>query len=182
MSTYTLRSSKLLASWSGKLTPRTTQLDQSLLSAAPWKPRLGISNGQRQLHTEAPNLNGHGSAHRHLPQSLCLNVVRKQTLVPGGTIARQVRFLSSKSKLNEARSPVSPVVREEKSIRTEPDEDDDEAEFQKTDKASRASQVNLSAKLSKEGAAQGAGFGEVWRLIKIARPEAKVLGLPSCFY
>jgi putative ABC transport system ATP-binding protein len=177
MSTYTLRSSKLLASWSGKLTPRTTQLDQSLLSAAPWKPRLGISNGQRQLHTEAPNLNGHGSAQRHLPQSLCLNVVRKQTLVPGGTIARQVRFLSSKSKLNEARSPVSPVVREEKSIRTEPDEDDDEAEFQKTDKASRASQVNLSAKLSKEGAAQGAGFGEVWRLIKIARPEAKVLGL-----
>jgi len=72
------------------------------------------------------------------------------------------------------------VVQAEKGIRTEPDEDD-EAEFQKTDKASRASQVNLSAKLSKEGAAQGAGLGEVWRLIKIARPEAKVLGLAFLF-
>lgn len=69
------------------------------------------------------------------------------------------------------------MVREEKPVKTEPDEDDDEAEFAKTEKASRASQINLSAKLSKEGASPGGGFGEVWRLIKIARPEAKVLGV-----
>jgi putative ABC transport system ATP-binding protein len=68
---------------------------------------------------------------------------------------------------------VSPAAQGEKTIKTEPDEDD-EADFQKTDKASRASQVNLSAKLSK---AKGAGLGEVWRLIKIARPEAKVLAM-----
>jgi putative ABC transport system ATP-binding protein len=175
MSTPTLRSSKLLAAWSGKLAPRTSQLDQTFALTALWKPRLHITKAQCQLHTQASKLKVHSGVQRHLPQITSLNVVRRQTIVPRGTIARQVRLLSSKSKLNEARSPVSPVVQEEKAIRTEPGEDD-EAEFQKTDKASRASQVNLSAKLSKEGAAQGAGLGEVWRLIKIARPEAKVLG------
>ena len=72
------------------------------------------------------------------------------------------------------------MVREEKTIRTEPDEDDDdEASFQKSEKASQASQVNLSARLSKEGASQGqgTGLGEVWRLIKIAKPEAKILSV-----
>jgi putative ABC transport system ATP-binding protein len=176
MSTHTLRSSKLLAVGSGKLTPRTTQLDQTLILTAPWKPRLRITNGQCQLYTQAPSLKGHGGVQQCLPQSFSLQAVRRPTVIPGGTIAQQVRLLSSKGKLSEARSPVSPVVQEEKVIRTEPDEDD-EAEFQKTDKASRASQVNLSAKLSKEGAAQGAGLGEVWRLIKIARPEAKVLAM-----
>jgi putative ABC transport system ATP-binding protein len=40
----------------------------------------------------------------------------------------------------------------------------------------------LSARLSKEGKTQGnAGFGEVWRLIKIARPEARWLGLAFTF-
>lgn len=172
MSAHTLRSSKLLAAWPSKLTPRTTQLDQTLLSTAPWKPRLCVTNIQCQLYRHAASLKGHGNAQRGPPQS----TIRRQTVVLGGTISRQVRLLSSNSKLNEAQSPVSPVIRQEKVVRTEPDEDDED-EFQKTDKASRASQVNLSAKLSKEGASQGAGLGEVWRLIKIARPEAKVLGL-----
>jgi putative ABC transport system ATP-binding protein len=64
--------------------------------------------------------------------------------------------------------------------RTKPDEqaeEQDEEAFEKTERASQASQVNLSARLSKEGAAgKSAGFGEIWRLIKIARPEAKILG------
>lgn len=47
----------------------------------------------------------------------------------------------------------------------------------KTEKASQAAQINLSARLSKEGAgkASSGGAGEVWRLIKIARPEARPL-------
>ena len=50
-------------------------------------------------------------------------------------------------------------------------------------KASQAAQVNLSARLAKDGKSQGqsAGFGEIWRLIKIARPEAKVLGYAFVF-
>ena len=175
MTTYTLRSSKLLVVWSGNLTRRTNQLDQSFLSIAPWKPPLSIPDGQRRFYIQASKLKGHAGAQRLVSWATNLNALRRQPSDPRLTTARNVRLLSSKTKLDEARSPVSPVVQEEKAIRTEPDEDD-EAEFQKTEKASRASQVDLSAKLSKEGAAQGNGFGEVWRLIKIARPEAKVLG------
>ena len=181
MGTHTLRSSTLLAAWSRKLTPRTTQLDQTILPTTPWKARLNVGNGQCRLYTQAPRLKVHDSVQSQgrLFQSVNLTALHKQPFARG-IIARHARLLSSRGRLNENRSPVSPVVQAEKGIRTEPDEDD-EADFQKTDKASQASQVNLSAKLSKEGAAQGAGLGEVWRLIKIARPEAKVLGLAFLF-
>lgn len=50
--------------------------------------------------------------------------------------------------------------------------------FGRSEKASRAAQVNLSARLRKEGSAPNgkAGAGEIVRLLKIARPEAKWLG------
>ncbi|GJC88798.1 ATP-dependent permease MDL2, mitochondrial [Colletotrichum liriopes] len=56
-------------------------------------------------------------------------------------------------------------------------------DFQKTERAAKAAQVNLSAKLSKEGKSQGgkAGFSEIWRLIKIARPELRWLGIAMIF-
>ncbi|KAI4236682.1 MAG: hypothetical protein LQ349_002408 [Xanthoria aureola] len=78
------------------------------------------------------------------------------------------------------------------STRTKEDDDPDaelalepeqERSFGKSEKASQAAQVNLSARLSKEGRPQGqkAGFQEIWRLIKIARPEAKVLTVAFLF-
>ncbi|KAK1987351.1 ABC transporter [Colletotrichum cereale] len=67
----------------------------------------------------------------------------------------------------------------------EPAIQDDEQldDFQKTERAAKAAQVNLSAKLSKEGKSQGgkAGFSEIWRLIKIARPELRWLGVAMIF-
>lgn len=72
----------------------------------------------------------------------------------------------------------TPIVRESKEKAPTSDPEDEEDGFKKTERASQASQVNLSAKLSKDGASQGKpGFGEIWRLIKIARPEAKVLSV-----
>ncbi|PNS17916.1 ATP-dependent permease MDL1, mitochondrial [Sphaceloma murrayae] len=56
--------------------------------------------------------------------------------------------------------------------------------FRKSDKASAAAQINLAAKLSKDSSASGrsaAGWGEIVRLLKIARPEAKPLGLAVTF-
>ena len=61
--------------------------------------------------------------------------------------------------------------------------------FARSEKANQATQVNLSARLSKEGKdgkdgksqSQWAGFGEVWRLVKIARPEVKTLGVAFAF-
>lgn len=51
--------------------------------------------------------------------------------------------------------------------------------FERSEKASQAAHINLSARLAKDGLAHGkqAGIGEIWRLIKIARPEAKVLSV-----
>lgn len=62
------------------------------------------------------------------------------------------------------------------------DADQTEQDFKKSDRAAQAAQVNLSAKLSKEGKMQKkAGFGEIWRLIKIARPELRWLGIAFVF-
>lgn len=65
----------------------------------------------------------------------------------------------------------------------EPDHDEEERGFARSAKANQAAQVNLSARLAKDGQAQGqtAGYGEIWRLIKIARPEAGVLGFAFVF-
>ncbi|KAK4502360.1 hypothetical protein PRZ48_005785 [Zasmidium cellare] len=66
------------------------------------------------------------------------------------------------------------------------DEDGDESmDFRKTERAAQASQVNLSAKLSshgKDGEGKTGGTGkEIMRLLRIARPEARTLGLAFVF-
>lgn len=60
---------------------------------------------------------------------------------------------------------------------------EEEQGFAKSEKANQAAQVNLSARLAKDGKPQSqwAGFGEVWRLVKIARPESKTLGIAFVF-
>ena len=57
------------------------------------------------------------------------------------------------------------------------DHEDEERGFGRSEKATQASQVNLSARLSKESkdAGKGLGLSETWRLVKIARRETKVL-------
>ncbi|OJD25026.1 hypothetical protein ACJ73_03606 [Blastomyces percursus] len=53
--------------------------------------------------------------------------------------------------------------------------------FELTEKASQAAKINLSARLAKDSGGKKAGFGEVWRLLKIARPEAKILSVAFLF-
>ncbi|KAF3107819.1 ATP-binding cassette permease mdl1 [Orbilia oligospora] len=66
---------------------------------------------------------------------------------------------------------------------TDPKDDLHKTEFGRSEKASKAAQVNLSARLRKDpGTVSGfSGFGEIWRLLKIARPEARWLGVAFCF-
>jgi putative ABC transport system ATP-binding protein len=65
----------------------------------------------------------------------------------------------------------------------EHDGEGEEMGFAKSEKATAAAEVNLSAKLSKEGSSANApgGMREMWRLIKIARPEAKTLSVAFVF-
>ena len=67
-------------------------------------------------------------------------------------------------------------------VHEEPIDDPDEGVFAKSEKATQAAQVNLSARLSKEGSPAGgsSGFSEVWRLIRIAKREVKWLGCTFC--
>lgn len=96
-------------------------------------------------------------------------------------IADNVRFLSSTPRCLED------VKSERKTAETtgndKAKQDNDlKAEFELSEKGIQASQVNLSAKLAKEGAGgKKAGFGEIARLLKFARPEAKTLALAVCF-
>ena len=82
-------------------------------------------------------------------------------------------------------TPVKAII--EKPTKTveeeELDHEQEERGFGRSEKAAQASQVNLSARLSRDpkDQSQGAGLAETWRLIKIARPEAGVLGWAFLF-
>ncbi|RDW65480.1 putative multidrug resistance protein 2 [Coleophoma crateriformis] len=101
-------------------------------------------------------------------------------------VASHLRPFYSTSNLQEAPKPLERQdhIERERARKEEEEEDrlDEEQGFAKSEKASQAAQVNLAARLS-SGKQQknSAGLGEIWRLIKIARPEARWLGLAFAF-
>lgn len=169
-----IRSSVLLPFRPFQHGPRLNQLDQkillSLYNSSPRHSRIQT----RTVH-DAPAF---GEAHCRQPdRSRAFHTVSRtlplQRFVPlQSSIAAQLKHFSSCRSLQEYPTP---VIKDQ--VRSKKDDDAEEEEaFQKSEKAAQASHVNLSARLSKEGSSgKNAGFGEVWRLIKIARPEAKVL-------
>ena len=90
-----------------------------------------------------------------------------------------LRHVSSSTPAKQDAAAATSNEVSQKQQKSEDDQDDDEYAFQKTEKASQAAKLNLSARLSKENAEQSksADLAEVWRLIKIARPEAKTLSI-----
>ena len=91
------------------------------------------------------------------------------------------------SQVSEAADTV-PVKKSEEKTPKVKDEDDADLEeedhgFARSEKASQAAQVNMRARLTVDGknVQQSAGFGEIWRLVKIARPELGVLGIAFVF-
>jgi putative ABC transport system ATP-binding protein len=78
--------------------------------------------------------------------------------------------VEEKKKEEEAGAPPSkPAVEEH---------DEDQEEFGRSERGIKAAQLDLRAKLSKEGPKQGRfpGATEIWRLLKIAAPEKRSLG------
>ncbi|KAK2733946.1 ATP-binding cassette permease mdl1 [Onygenales sp. PD_40] len=100
---------------------------------------------------------------------------------------QQARFVSdTKAPHEEAKPNLPKTSQKDKLEALEEEERAQEAihrGFERTEKASQAAQINLSARLAKDGQAGGkkAGFGEIWRLLKIARPEAKILSMAFLF-
>ncbi|QSZ29433.1 hypothetical protein DSL72_003947 [Monilinia vaccinii-corymbosi] len=99
----------------------------------------------------------------------------------------QLRTFNSPSPLNTPRDldRQDQIERERRRREEEEEEDniDEQGDFARSEKASKATQVNLSARLQSSGKKQGntAALSEIWRLLKIARPEARWLGLAFAF-
>ena len=135
-----------------------------------------------------------GFQHRHKPSvsSEAANPLAICAYVRHFSTSRVHRQESARDK--EESQQLKPIEQEQnkkpeesaKAAEHDLDELDHEAEergFGRSEKAAQASQVNLSARLSKEpkDAGKGMGLQETWRLIKIARPEAGVLGWAFLF-
>ncbi|KAJ4145642.1 hypothetical protein LMH87_004486 [Akanthomyces muscarius] len=94
------------------------------------------------------------------------------------------RPFSTSTSLQEQRQNQPPRIEEKSqpSEKNEPDDDEADFEFKKSDRAAQAAQVNLAAKLSKDSKQPTkAGLQEIWRLIKVARPELRWLGVAFIF-
>ncbi|KAJ6203166.1 hypothetical protein J3E72DRAFT_231795 [Bipolaris maydis] len=83
---------------------------------------------------------------------------------------------SGNDKITKQRKSYKDEIKEKGIVDLEEHDGEAEAEqgFAKSEKAAQAKQVNLSAKLSKDGSGSGGtpgGMKEIWRLISIARPE-----------
>lgn len=92
-----------------------------------------------------------------------------------------VRLLCSTPRRLEAKSPPERSKVKNTQVQNKEGEDTEKG-FELSEKATQAAKVNLSARLAKDGAGgKRGGFGEVWRLLQIARPEAKTLSLAILF-
>lgn len=111
-------------------------------------------------------------------QSQCLRLLRHKSNPSTPKTIQQIRlFVNSTQHLETHRSsghkePGGGSL----GLRQAEEHDEDDPDFERSEKATQAAKVNLSAKLSKTGDSKG-GFPEVWRLIKIAQPEAKMLSV-----
>lgn len=152
-------------------------------SASFRKPSLTLHRaGVRLAHTNGiPRQCRSRELHGHLRRGTDNSPFLTFSTRPG---ALQIRSLSfSKVLHSEPHKPAPPANGTPPS--PQPDEPVEEIHqaFERSEKATQAAQINLSARLAKEGLAHGkrAGIGEVSRLIRIAKPEAKLLSAAFAF-
>lgn len=99
-------------------------------------------------------------------------------------LLQNCRSFSSSPRSLENKPPAQSKDASQANQRTNQDKEDEEADkgFELSERAAQAAQVNLRAKLAKDGASgKQSGFSEIWRLLSIARPEARKLGLAFMF-
>lgn len=91
-----------------------------------------------------------------------------------------MRLLSVTQQFLNAKAQTPAATKLDGPQRTAQEKQGEESEkgFELSEKAAQAAQLNLSAKLGKDGlGGKKAGLREIWRLLQIARPEAKILSL-----
>ncbi|KAJ5189697.1 ABC transporter integral membrane type 1 [Penicillium cf. griseofulvum] len=97
-------------------------------------------------------------------------------------IITQTRLLCSTPQLLQVKPPATTTDPTTRSAPEPKEEEEEDKGFELSERAAQAAQVNMSARLAKEGASgKKSGFAEIWRLLKIARPESKALGFAFFF-
>ncbi|PYI03384.1 P-loop containing nucleoside triphosphate hydrolase protein [Aspergillus sclerotiicarbonarius CBS 121057] len=183
-----MRGARLLASWApGITTRRGAQVNGSVLKelysgAHAYQSGIGVSGvlGQQFLGASGPLRNNlaltSGLPFTHNNGSR-FSIIRSQ-------LAAQSRLFSSTQRSLESK-PVDPSTKSTQTNNsTAQDKENEEIDkgFEISEKGAQAAQVNLSARLAKDGASgKKSGFKEIWRLLLIARPEARKLGLAFFF-
>lgn len=100
------------------------------------------------------------------------------------TTARQDAKQTPKSAVQEIKETTKEELENEKSRQDAEDEQQiNKHGFKQSERAKKAAQVNMSARLSKEGktSGKGGGWAEIVRLVKIARPEIRWLSISFVF-
>ena len=165
-------------------------------SGPPLQPLKWRPNPPTGIHTASP------SCRPHLVASQIGKYSPFSPIFPTSTTSQSLRLFTSSAvqrrearletsrntdndEISEARNPVPAKVAEDQARKPieeeELDHEQEERGFERSEKANQATQVNLSARLSSPRDQGGAGLAETWRLIKIARPEAGVLGWAFLF-
>jgi putative ABC transport system ATP-binding protein len=161
--TTTLRS---LSTWPSGVNPSSPSL----------RPVVGLSS---ELHARA--LGGQNETTTRSRWKSAISAVRY--LSTSQSLRQDSQSKATKPLSESTRNDVPEVEPSEEEVRASQEEYVHQHGFQRSAKASKAAHVNLRARLSKEGkGSEGKpGFGEVWRLIKIARPEIRWLAVAFVF-
>ncbi|CAO2654104.1 Nn.00g108370.m01.CDS01 [Neocucurbitaria sp. VM-36] len=171
-------------------------------SAKAWQsPGTGAlySQIQQRIQSTAPRISRSFATRPNsctsflLPSSTILRFATVGTTRRNG-LQQPIRMLHASKILAEAttKAPGKPrksyrdEIKEKGLVDVEEHDGEVDAEehgFVKSEKAAQAKQINLSAKLSKDGTAGGTpgGMKEIWRLIKIAKPEMGTLSWAFLF-
>lgn len=184
-----MRSSQLLAqrAWSStgngalysKILPdRLLTRTNTALAQTRWASRLTAPRGILDSKVRPPTVDRSRPFHIQGRMISGTKVAAEQQKTPKTSTSTTAPIAEAKSVKSYKEE-----IEEEGLINREEVEDEGQG-FVKSEKAAAAAQVNLSARLSKDsssGGKAGGGMAEVWRLIKIARPEAGTLGWAFLF-
>lgn len=178
-----------LPAWAPGVSPRPILRTQSAIlrdsfpQANRFFYRAGdyIGNG-RLYSTASGTLRNHAVSFRSAEAPLLLRQKSPQYSPYTSHIASQARLLCSTPHLLQAKPPTSSPNDPGLTTRPEPEKEEEDKGFELSERAAQAAQVDLRAKLAKDGASgKKSGFAEIWRLFKVARPEAKWLGFAFFF-
>ena len=178
-----MRSSKLLATWAPREAQRSiAHRHGQVISDGFPKARHSVPSSipAKRLLSGTPRPSRSFLSPRENPWSPLLDNSSFRRTLLRLEASEQNRLLSTTRPLLDIQPPATAATKvdEQKPVSQEKDQDAEDHGFQLSEKAVQASQIDLSAKLGKDGlGGKKAGWREIWRLLQIARPEGRKLGV-----